>query len=71
MVKLLSKLPQARTVLMVLDAKQLNFQKSANNLPNIKILLVNYLNVVDLLKYDQVIFLEEALKKAEDLFCSN
>ena len=70
-VKLLSKLPQARTVLMVLDAKQLNFQKSANNLPNIKILLVNYLNVVDLLKYDQVIFLEEALKKAEDLFCSN
>lgn len=70
-VKLLSKLPQARTVLMVLDAKQLNFQKSANNLPNIKTLLVNYLNVVDLLKYDQVIFLEEALKKAEDLFCSN
>lgn len=66
--EMLTKLPVSRSVLIVISEKNLVLQKSANNLPNVKTLLVNYLNVADLLKYDQVLFLQDALKKAEEIF---
>lgn len=67
-VEMLNKLPGARSTLVVLDAKNEVLQKSASNIPNVKTLLVNYLNMADLLKYEKVIFLESALKKAEEIF---
>lgn len=67
-VEMLSVLPEARNVLVVVGAKDEVLQKSANNLPNVKTLLVNYLNIADLLKYEKVLFLEPALKKAEEIF---
>lgn len=67
-VTMLSKMPVARKTLIVLDEKNAVLQKSANNVPNVKTLLVNYLNIADLLKYDQVMFLKGALKKAEEIF---
>ncbi|MBN2095797.1 50S ribosomal protein L4 [Candidatus Peregrinibacteria bacterium] len=65
---LLSKLPVERSVLVVLGEKDLNLEKSAANLPNVKTILVEYLNLHDLLKYEKVMFMESALKKAEELF---
>ena len=66
--EMLNKLPEARTTLVVMHEKNEILQKSANNLPNVKTLLVNYLNIADLLKYEKVLFLEPALKKAEEIF---
>jgi len=65
---LLDKLPVGRSVLVVLGEKDLNLEKSAANLPNVKTILVSYLNLHDLLKYEKVMFMESALKKAEELF---
>ncbi len=65
-----AKLPVDRSVLVVLDEKNANLEKSASNLPNVKTVLVNYLSVHDLLKYEKVMFMEPALKKAEELFLS-
>ena len=62
------KLPVERSLLVVMLEKDMNLEKSANNLPNVKIILVDYLNLHDLLKYEKVMFLEPALKKAEELF---
>ena len=62
------KLPVERSLLVVMLEKDMNLEKSANNLPNVKIILVDYLNPHDLLKYEKVMFLEPALKKAEELF---
>ena len=65
---LLSKLPVERSLLVVMSEKDLNLEKSANNLPNVKTILVNYLNVVDILKYEKIMFMEPALKKIEEIF---
>ena len=68
--EMLNKLPEARRTLVVLDKKNEILEKSARNIPNVKILLVNYLNIADLVKYEKVLFLEPALKKAEEIFVS-
>lgn len=67
-VAMLDKLPKAKRTLFVLDQKNEVLEKSANNVPNVKTLLVNYLNIADLVKYEKVVFLEPALKKAEEVF---
>jgi len=66
--QMVSKLPVERSLLVVLDEKDTNLEKSANNMPHVKVILVNYLNPHDLLKYEKVMFLEPAIKKAEELF---
>ena len=65
---LMSKLPVERSLLIILTEKDANLQKSADNLPNVKTILVDNLNPHDLLKYEKVMFLESALKKAKELF---
>ncbi len=65
---LVGKLPEGRSLLVVLDQKDEVLQKSANNLPHVKTILVDYLNPHDLLRFDNVMFLEASLKKAEELF---
>lgn len=69
-ITLFKKLPVERSLLVVISEKDLNFEKSVSNLPNVKTILVNYLNLHDLLKYEKVMFMESALKKAEELFLS-
>lgn len=65
---LLGKLPVTRSLLIVSQEKNLSLEKSVSNIPNVKLILVNYLNPHDLLKYEKIMFLEPALKKAEELF---
>jgi large subunit ribosomal protein L4 len=65
---LLKKLPIERSLLVVIGEKDIKLEKSANNLPNVKTILVDYLNLHDLLKYEKVMFMQSALKKAEQLF---
>lgn len=67
----LSKLPAEKDLLLVLAGKNEVLVKSANNLPNVKTILVNYLNIADLQKYDTVVFLEEAIEKMEKIFLSS
>lgn len=52
-------------VLFVLPNKDEALIKSASNLPNVKTLLVNYLNIRDLLTADTVVMLQEAVPMAE------
>ncbi len=65
---MLHKLPIEKDVLVVLDAKNELIQKSSRNLPFVKTLFVNYLNIADLQKYDNVLFLEGAVKKLPEIF---
>ena len=51
--------------LIVMSEKNENIARSANNLPQVKTLLANYLNVVDLLKYDIVVLPQAALAQIE------
>ncbi|QQR83424.1 50S ribosomal protein L4 [Candidatus Peregrinibacteria bacterium] len=65
---LLKKLPVERSLLIVTAESNEMLEKSANNMPNVKVIAVEYLNLHDLLKYEKVMFLETALKKAEEHF---
>lgn len=49
--------------LIVLPEKDDVLQRSANNLPNVKTLHAMYLNVIDLLSYDNVLLPQAALEK--------
>ncbi|MBI2453365.1 50S ribosomal protein L4 [Candidatus Peregrinibacteria bacterium] len=65
---MMEKLPIQRNALFVLSKKHESLEKSARNIKNVKTLLVNYLNPEDLLKYEKVVFIEEALKEIENIF---
>lgn len=65
---MMKKLPVERSLLVVMAEKNPVLEKSASNLPNVKTILVDYLNLHDLLKFEKVMFLESSLKRAEELF---
>jgi large subunit ribosomal protein L4 len=65
---MVKKLPVERSLLVVMSEKNSGLEKSARNVKNVKTVLVDYLNLHDLMKYTNVMFLESALKKAEALF---
>jgi large subunit ribosomal protein L4 len=65
---MVDKLPKGRSLLVVLDKKDEMIEKSAGNLPNVKTILVDYLNPYDLLNYENIMFMEASIKKAEELF---
>ncbi|HEY1014135.1 MAG TPA: 50S ribosomal protein L4 [Herpetosiphonaceae bacterium] len=53
--------------LIALGENNANVQNSARNLPNVKTLLASYLNVVDLLTYDNLIMPRSALSVVEHI----
>jgi large subunit ribosomal protein L4 len=69
--QMIEKLPIEKDVLFVIPEKNEVVQKSSANLPNVKTILVNYLNIADLQKYENVLFLKKALEKMEDIFGEN
>ena len=62
------KLFNTLTTLIVLSEKNLNVQASARNIENVKTTLVNTINVFDLLKYDNLVVTEDAIKKLEEVY---
>lgn len=70
-IDMLHKLPIQKDVLIVLPSRSEVIEKSSRNIPFAKSLLVNYLNIQDLQKYDHILFLEESLKKIEEVFLSD
>lgn len=50
------------STLIVVDKKNEALQKSANNLPNVKTLTAHYLNVIDLLRFDNVLIAGPAVE---------
>ena len=61
-------LPFEKSVLFVVPGKDEKVTRSSRTIPRIKILLVNYLNINDILKYRDVVFFKEALPKLEEIF---
>lgn len=66
--EMLHKLPIEKDVLILIPEKNDLVQKSSRNIPFVKTMLVNYLNIRDLQRFDEVVFFEKALKKMEEIF---
>jgi len=68
--QLLDKIKVDRNVLIVSGDKNKVLSKSASNLSNAKHILAGYVNIHDLQKYKNVIFLEDAVEKMKEIFLS-
>jgi len=62
MLACLAALELGGKTLIVLDQKDDNVRRSAGNLPGVKTLLAHYLNVIDLLNYDNVLMSRAAVE---------
>lgn len=67
MLKVLTNLKVNKS-LVVLGEKNLNIQASSRNIENVKTALVNTINIFDLLKYDNLVVTQEAIKKIEEVY---
>jgi large subunit ribosomal protein L4 len=65
MVSILEALAVDSSALILLPEKNFNVEKSANNLPDVKTLRANYLNIRDLLGYDYLLMPLGALEVIE------
>ncbi len=68
--EMLKKLPIERNVLVVISEKDQIVQKSSSNLPNVKTILANYVNIQDLQRYRKVLFFKDAIDKLKETFLS-
>jgi large subunit ribosomal protein L4 len=68
MMKVLDALELDSTALLVTSVPEQNVIISARNIPGIKTLPANTLNVVDLLSYKALVMTEDAVRKAEQLW---
>lgn len=57
-----------KSVLIVLSAKDRNVQKSCSNIPNVRAIPLDSLNVLDLMKFEVLLIEQEALKKLEEKY---
>lgn len=67
-VQFLSSVGTPRKILVVSPQKDFVLEKSVSNIPGVKFLTSGYINPVDVMQSDMVLFLEEGLKKAEEIF---
>lgn len=65
---ILASLPVDKKVLIVLDKQDQNIVKAAKNLENVKVILADSLNCVDLLNYPSVMMLESAVEVVENTY---
>lgn len=68
MVELLDAWKAEGKVLLVLAGRDPNLEKSCDNLRELRVLLADSLNVVDLLEADTVVFTREALARAQEVY---
>ncbi len=60
---IMSGLPHDKKILLALREKDETIMKSASNLPYVKNLLLAYLNVKDLLKYDTLVLIKDSIEE--------
>lgn len=69
--ELLGKLPHDKKLLIVLWEKNSSLTLSARNIPWVKVILVQYLNPVDLTTHKKLCFFWDSLEKLEQTFLNN
>ncbi|NLD46894.1 MAG: 50S ribosomal protein L4 [Clostridiaceae bacterium] len=68
MADVLKNLKIEDSAVIVLAEKNENVQLAARNLPGVKTLLVNTMNVYDIVKYNKFIITKEAVSKVEEVY---
>ncbi|MBI4596144.1 MAG: 50S ribosomal protein L4 [Candidatus Tectomicrobia bacterium] len=69
-VGLIKTLGLSSKILFVVPEKDENLERASRNIPDVKVLSVTGLNVFDILKYDNLVCTEEALRRIEERLLS-
>jgi large subunit ribosomal protein L4 len=67
MVAVCNKLPYEKNMLLALPSKDESIERTVANLPYVKTILADYLNIKDILKYNTVVVLKDSLEKVNTL----
>lgn len=67
MVAVCNKLPYEKNMLLALPSKDQSVEVAAANLPYVKTILADYLNIKDILKYNTLVVLKDSLEKVNVL----
>lgn len=68
MVKTINNLKLQGSAIFIIAKPDFNVEKSAANIKDVKTALVNTMNVLDLLKYKNIIFTNEAVDKVQEVY---
>jgi len=68
MVEVLKNLKVDGSAVILIADKNENVEKSARNIPGVKTLLANTINVYDLIKYNKLIITKDAVSKVEEVY---
>lgn len=68
MLKILEKIPFLKSALILLPQKDLNIQRSCTNIPGVKAVSLERVNILDILNYNYLLITKEALKKLEEKY---
>lgn len=68
MVKTINNLKLQGSAIIIIAKPDFNVEKSAANIKDVKTALVNTMNVLDLLKYKNIIFTNEAVDKVQEVY---
>ena len=68
MVQILSNVKADKKSLIVIASKDENVEKSARNIPGVKAINVNTLNVYDILNHDNLIVTKDAVMKVQEVY---
>lgn len=68
MIEILNNLKIDDSAVIVISEKNENIEKSSRNIPGVKTLLVNTINVYDIIKYKKFIITREAVSKIEEVY---
>ncbi|QFR38629.1 50S ribosomal protein L4 [Candidatus Gracilibacteria bacterium 28_42_T64] len=67
MVEVFKNIPYEQKALLAIPSKNEMIEKSASNIPYVKSILVDYLNIKDLLKYKTLVLLKDSLENLNTL----
>ena len=68
MVNALAKNKVEGKALVMIAEKNENVEKSTRNIENVKVAVVNTINVFDLLKYNKLVLTLDTVKKLEEVY---
>jgi len=62
MAKIMKNFPQVKNGLLILSGKNEDIKKAGRNLPNLRIINIDNLNILDILKYKHLIFTKDGIE---------
>lgn len=67
MIEVVNKLAISKNALLAISSKNEVIERTSANLPNVKTILADYLNMKDLLKYDTLVLMKDSLSTLDRL----